>query len=151
MSFSKSPPLQKNKYSKFTYHHRRACLFSGHEERLSAFLFFYKAPTETPPKLPSLVDFHQMKSHAGLIIAAAAGVLGLPAQQVLTGAPVAYNLEWLENKDLPVSWPGIDLDLNERRLVQLENTQEPVWMTELEKVSFSQVPGSLTRSQHFQR
>lgn len=32
------------------------------------------------------------------------------------------------------SYPGFDLDLNAKRLVQLEG-QEPVWMTELEKVS----------------
>ena len=35
---------------------------------------------------------------------------------------------------LPRSWPGIDLDLNQRRLVQFEDS-EPVWITELEKVS----------------
>ncbi|KAH8106205.1 hypothetical protein BXZ70DRAFT_918624 [Cristinia sonorae] len=33
-----------------------------------------------------------------------------------------------------VSYPGFDLDLNELRLVQLEG-QEPVWMTELEKIN----------------
>ena len=32
------------------------------------------------------------------------------------------------------SYPGFDLDLSAQRLVQLEG-QEPVWMTELEKVS----------------
>lgn len=31
------------------------------------------------------------------------------------------------------SYPGFDLDLDDRRLVQMEG-QEPVWMTELEKV-----------------
>lgn len=103
--------------------------------------FFAEAQLRPAQTLLLWVDFHQMKSHAGLIIAAAAGVLGLPAQQVLTGAPVADNWEWLENKDLPVSWPGIDLDLNERRLVQLENSQEPIWMTELEKVRSHGIPG----------
>lgn len=77
-----------------------------------------------------------MKSYAGLLIAAAAGVLALPAQEVLSGVPVGNALERLESKLLPASWPGIDLDLNERRLVLLENSQEPIWMTEFEKVSF---------------
>lgn len=32
------------------------------------------------------------------------------------------------------SYPGFDYDLSERRLVQLDDGQEPVWMTELEKI-----------------
>ncbi len=37
--------------------------------------------------------------------------------------------------DVPVvGYSGFDLDLNERRLIQLEG-QEPVWVTELDKVS----------------
>jgi len=37
--------------------------------------------------------------------------------------------------DLPVvGYPGFDLDLNERRLIQLEG-QEPVWVTELDKIN----------------
>lgn len=35
---------------------------------------------------------------------------------------------------LPMEWPGIDLDLNELRLIQLEDATDPVWMTELEKI-----------------
>lgn len=35
---------------------------------------------------------------------------------------------------LPTEYPGFDLDLNAPRLVQLEGQEEPVVMTELEKV-----------------
>ncbi|PVG04195.1 Zn-dependent exopeptidase [Serendipita vermifera] len=43
--------------------------------------------------------------------------------------------EVLRNKDfLPLSWPGIDLDLGERRLVQMQDSQDPIWITELEKI-----------------
>ncbi len=35
---------------------------------------------------------------------------------------------------LPTQYPGFDLDLNELRLVQLEGHEDPVVMTELEKV-----------------
>lgn len=45
--------------------------------------------------------------------------------------------EFLASEQQPLGaqhdYPGFDLDLNERRLVQLEG-QAPVWMTELEKV-----------------
>ena len=37
--------------------------------------------------------------------------------------------------DLPTSYPGYSLDLAEQRLVELEG-QAPVWMSELEKVSY---------------
>lgn len=36
-------------------------------------------------------------------------------------------------EELVTSYPGFDLDLSEQRLVQMDG-QEPVWMTELEKV-----------------
>lgn len=36
--------------------------------------------------------------------------------------------------ELPTEYPGFDLDLNEIRLVQLEGLDEPVEMTELQKV-----------------
>lgn len=35
--------------------------------------------------------------------------------------------------DLPLSYPGFDLDLNELRLVQVEGRDEPVVMSELQK------------------
>ncbi len=37
--------------------------------------------------------------------------------------------------ELATTYPGVSLDLNERRLVQLEG-QPPKWVTELEKVCF---------------
>lgn len=51
-------------------------------------------------------------------------------------AALATPLRVLENVQVPINfgpYPGLDLDLNAPRLLQFEN-QEPVWMTELDKV-----------------
>ena len=49
---------------------------------------------------------------------------------------LATPLRVLENAQAPIhfgAYPGFDLDLNAPRLLQFEN-QEPVWMSELDKV-----------------
>ena len=50
----------------------------------------------------------------------------------------ATPLNTFENVQQPLAeyqnYPGFNYDLTERRLVQLDNTDEPVWMTELEKI-----------------
>ena len=56
----------------------------------------------------------------------------------------------------PTSYPGFDLDLDAKRLVQLEGQEEPIVMTELEKVctrpSFSPGEASFTDTfRHFPR
>lgn len=51
---------------------------------------------------------------------------------LIAATPLAYEGQTPFNAQTP-TYPGFDLDLNARRLVQLEG-QEPVWMTELEKV-----------------
>lgn len=55
----------------------------------------------------------------------------------LAAASAANPLLFKESEQRPLGFqqqthPGFDLDLNERRLIQLEG-QEPVWITELEK------------------
>jgi leucyl aminopeptidase len=42
-----------------------------------------------------------------------------------------------------ITYPGFNLDLSAQRLVQMEG-QEPVWMTELEKVSYALQLASLS-------
>ncbi|CAL1702230.1 unnamed protein product [Somion occarium] len=56
----------------------------------------------------------------------------------LAAASAANPLLFKESEQRPLGFqqqthPGFDLDLNERRLIQLEG-QEPVWITELEKI-----------------
>jgi hypothetical protein len=53
------------------------------------------------------------------------GVLTAPAQQEILG---------LGFDQFPLSHPDFDLDLDARRLVQFGENEEPVWVTELEKV-----------------
>jgi hypothetical protein len=79
-----------------------------------------------------------MKSSALFVLAATTKLAAaVPAQQILGQPNMQFEMpEVLKNKDfLPLSWPGIDLDLGERRLVQMEDSQEPIWITELEKAS----------------
>lgn len=64
----------------------------------------------------------------GVLVSA---VLAAPAQQQVVG---------LELDQLPLSHPDFDLDLDARRLVQFGENEEPVWVTELEKV---RMPSSL--------
>lgn len=66
--------------------------------------------------LPSLL------AAAGVLTSA---VLAAPAQQQVFG---------LDLDQLPLSHPDFDLDLDARRLVQFGENEEPVWVTELEKV-----------------
>lgn len=66
-----------------------------------------------------------MKSLFGFVVLACA-VVALPSQSPLTVNEV-LNLDSFTD--------GFDLDLNSLRLVQMEG-QSPVWMTELEKVTF---------------
>ena len=51
---------------------------------------------------------------------------------IVAAVPAAYN------EQIPLgeqaTYPGFSLDLNARRLVQMDG-QEPIWMTELEKVA----------------
>jgi len=48
--------------------------------------------------------------------------------------PIGFALDdQIPLRQAETTYPGFDLDLNSRRLVQLEG-QDPVWMTELEKV-----------------
>lgn len=51
----------------------------------------------------------------------------------------ATPLNTFENVQQPLAeyqnYPGFNYDLTERRLVQLDNADEPVWMTELEKIN----------------
>lgn len=75
-----------------------------------------------------------MKTQISLLLAVVKTVLSLPAQQVLSNGNSLQLPEEFEGKLLPMSWPGIDLDLNERRLVQIEGAESPVWMTELDKI-----------------
>lgn len=58
----------------------------------------------------------------------------------LVSAVVATPLSLFDNaqsplSDFPTSYPGFDLDLSAPRLVQLDGQDEPVTMTELEKVN----------------
>ena len=62
---------------------------------------------------------------------------------LLSLANLAYAATIVLNKDATeffgdgqVAVLGYDLNLNERRLVQLHPDQQPVWMTEEEKVPF---------------
>lgn len=75
----------------------------------------------------------QMKTEIALLLAVVKTVLSLPAQQVLGNENGVQVPVELGGKLLPSTWPGIDLDLSERRLVQMEG-ESPVWMTELEKI-----------------
>jgi hypothetical protein len=56
----------------------------------------------------------------------ASAALAAPAQQHVLGG--------LDLEQLPLSHPDFDLDLAARRLVQFGENEEPVWVTELEKV-----------------
>ncbi|KAF9483991.1 peptidase [Pholiota conissans] len=47
--------------------------------------------------------------------------------------PLIFSEQIPLNGDALASYPGFDLDLNARRLVQMDG-REPVWMTELEKI-----------------
>jgi len=64
-------------------------------------------------------------------------VLAAPAQQEILG---------LELDQLPLSHPDFDLDLNARRLVQFGENEEPVWVTELEKVRVQSLFGDVACS-----
>jgi hypothetical protein len=77
-----------------------------------------------------------MKSQVAFLLSAASIALAFPTQQIiLPGGRLQTPEEAeIESKLLPLSWPGIDLNLDEHRLVQLEGAESPVWMTELEKV-----------------
>lgn len=68
-------------------------------------------------------------------------VMKFLALLALVSAAVATPLSLYDNglqsplgDFLPTSYPGFDLDLNAPRLVLLEGSDEPVTMTELEKV-----------------
>jgi len=88
-----------------------------------------------------------MKTQIALLLAVVKTVISLPAQQVLSNGDSLQMPEEFEAKLLPTAWPGIDLDLNERRLVQFDDSESPVWMTELDKVSLLHPHHSITRSQ----
>lgn len=51
---------------------------------------------------------------------------------IVAAVPAAYNEQIPLGKQ--ATYPGFSLDLNARRLVQMDG-QEPIWMTELEKVA----------------
>jgi hypothetical protein len=91
-----------------------------------------------------------MKTQISLLLAVVKTVLSLPAQQVLFNGNSLQLPEEFEGKLLPMSWPGIDLDLNERRFVQFEGAESPVWMTELDKVGLLDPLHSITSSHGFQ-
>ncbi len=64
-------------------------------------------------------------------------LLALVSAAVATPALSLYDSgaqEPLLGDVLPTSYPGFDLDLSAKRLVQLEGQEEPLVMTELEKV-----------------
>ena len=86
-----------------------------------------------------------MKTEISLLLALVKTVLSLPAQQVLHNENSVQLPVELGGKLLPSTWPGFDLDLNARRLVQMEGAESPVWMTELEKVELACI-SSITRS-----
>ncbi|KAF8914108.1 peptidase [Gymnopilus junonius] len=52
---------------------------------------------------------------------------------LITATPLAFEAQIPLKAEL-ATYPGFDLDLNALRLVQSEESEEPVWMTELEKV-----------------
>lgn len=84
-----------------------------------------------------------MKAKFALLLSAVSAALAIPAQQMVLPANGLRQAlaEAAESKlSLPMEWPGIDLDLNELRLIQLEDAIDPVWMTELEKVCVSPNP-----------
>ena len=73
-----------------------------------------------------------------LSLLAATGVLASAA----LAAPAQQQVLGLELDQLPLSHPDFDLDLDARRLVQFGENEEPVWVTELEKV---RMPPPFTR------
>jgi hypothetical protein len=81
-----------------------------------------------------------MKSRVALLLSAASIALAVPTQQIILPGGRLEVPDEAESKLLPLSWPGIDLDLDERRLIQLEGAESPVWMTELEKVRLQHRP-----------
>ncbi|PPQ77340.1 hypothetical protein CVT25_010922 [Psilocybe cyanescens] len=52
---------------------------------------------------------------------------------LINATPLAYGGQIPFDAQTPTSYPGFDLDLNARRLVQWEG-HEPIWMTELQKI-----------------
>lgn len=55
-------------------------------------------------------------------------------------AALANPVLFADSQQIPLGnqqqrYPGFDVDLNERRLIQLEG-QQPVWLTELDKVLY---------------
>ena len=75
--------------------------------------------TSTPPVMKFLA-----------LLALVSAAVATPAHSIYDG-----NAQELMMGDaLPTSYPGFDLDLNAPRLVQLEGQEEPITMTELEKV-----------------
>ncbi|KAI0723391.1 peptidase [Earliella scabrosa] len=61
-------------------------------------------------------------------------LLALVSAAVATPLSIYDNAQSPLGDVLPTEYPGFDLDLNEPRLVQLEGHEEPVMMTELEKI-----------------
>lgn len=89
-----------------------------------------------PKSLLVLVYNRAMRAQIAIICSVIGFVVAAPAQQPLLPDSVLRDVVKAESKSmLPISWPGIDLDLSERRLVQFEGSNAPVWMTELDKVS----------------
>lgn len=88
-----------------------------------------------------------MKSFA-LIAALASLAVASPVLDVLQQQPLlSTQPEYPTFVERPTSHPGFDLDLSERRLVQLEG-QDPVWISELDKVQSFQITPFRTSS-HF--
>lgn len=52
---------------------------------------------------------------------------------LITATPLAFEDQIPLNAGV-ATYPGFNLDLNALRLVQTQESEEPVWMTELEKV-----------------
>ncbi|KAG8783405.1 hypothetical protein FRC15_005233, partial [Serendipita sp. 397] len=75
-----------------------------------------------------------MKARFALLLATLQLVCAIPAQKILFQNQDNNPSEVVFGDNLiPTSWPGFDLNLNDRRLVLLEDASEPVWVTELEK------------------
>ncbi|KAG8756534.1 Leucine aminopeptidase 1, partial [Serendipita sp. 396] len=77
-----------------------------------------------------------MKARFALLLATLQLVCAIPAQKILFQNQDNNPSEVVFGDNLiPTSWPGFDLNLNDRRLVLLEDASEPVWVTELEKIN----------------
>lgn len=72
-----------------------------------------------------------MKQSVALFLTIITGVLALPGAQFVLERPHE------QPQQLPLTRPGFSLNLEELRLVQFSDSEEPQWVTEFEKVNSS--------------